>query len=125
MTPESDKEPKAKGQGTPPKQPRLEMPPDLEATYANLVRIAHTPSEMVFDFARLLPGDTGAKVMARVLMSPLSAKLFHRALAENLSKYEAIFGEITIPSRPSGLADFLFRGTQSPSDEPPESPEEE
>jgi hypothetical protein len=117
-SPEPDPKKRPKGQAL--KQPKLELPPDLEAVYVNLVRIAHTPSEMVFDFARLLPGDTGVSVLARILMSPLSAKLFHRALTENLAKYEATYGAITIPSKPSGLADFLFRSTQSPPDEPPE-----
>jgi hypothetical protein len=41
-------------------------------------------------------------------MSPLGAKLLQRALAENLSRYEAAFGEIKIPGENS-LADFLFR----------------
>ena len=116
-SPKHDPQKQPKGQT--PKQPKLVLPPDLEAVYVNLVRIAHTPSEMVFDFARLLPGDTGVSVLARILMSPLSAKLFLRALTENLAKYEATYGEINIPSKPSGLADFLFRSSQSPPDEPP------
>jgi len=51
-----------------------------------------------------------------VLMSPLSAKLLERALADNLSKYETTFGEIKIP-RGKSLADDLFRSLQPP--EPP------
>jgi len=35
---------------------RSEFPPDLKTDYVNLVRIAHSPSEMVFDFAQLLAG---------------------------------------------------------------------
>jgi hypothetical protein len=101
-----------------PQQPKLVVPSDLEAHYANLVRIAHSPSEMVFDFARLLPGNLHAPVVARILMSPLSAKLFQHALSENLTKYEATFGEIVIPKKQS-LADNLFRSLQ-----PPEAPEE-
>lgn len=92
---------------TPPGH-RFQLPKDLPVTYANIVRIAHTPSEIMFDFSRLLPGDTAAQVNARVLMSPLGAKLLHRALAENLGKYEAAFGEIQVPHTQS-LADFLFR----------------
>ena len=68
------------------------MPKELEPTYANLVRIAHTPSEVMLDFARLLPGDPAAQVVSRVLVSPISAKLLVRALTENLVKYEAQFG---------------------------------
>ncbi len=54
------------------------------------------------------PVIPGAKIVSRVLVSPLSAKLLVRALTENLAKYEAQFGEIKIPERQS-LADFLFK----------------
>jgi hypothetical protein len=93
--------------------PPLEVPADLEVEYVNLVRIAHSPSELVFDFAHLLPGSSPAKVRSRIVMSPLGAKLFYRALAENLAKYEASFGEITVPGS-SSLADYLFRPPSSP-----------
>lgn len=101
-----------------PQSPPLEVPADLEAAYANLVRIAHSPSELVFDFAYFMPGASPARVRSRVVMSPLGAKLFYRALAENLAKYEASFGEIKIPGEVS-LADYLFRPPQ-----PPEPPKE-
>jgi hypothetical protein len=94
------------------KLPPLEIPEDLQPLYANLVRITHSPSELVYDFARMLPGGSPAEVQARILMSPLSAKLFHRALGENLSKYEANFGEIKIPGGTSSLAEHLFRPPQ-------------
>ena len=47
-------------------------------------------------------------------MSPLSAKLLLRALSENLSRYEAAFGEISMPR--SSLADQLFKPFQQPND---------
>ncbi len=96
-----------------PTFPPLEFPPDLEIEYVNLVRIAHSPSEIVFDFAHLLPGNQTARVQSRIVMSPLGTKLFFRALGENLSKYEAAFGEIKIPGG-STLADQLFRHNQTP-----------
>lgn len=97
-----------KGTPKPVKRPSIILPKDLEPTYANLVRIAHTPSEVMFDFARFLPSDPHAKVVSRVLVSPLSAKLMLNALADNLAKYETQFGEIKVPQRQS-LADFLFK----------------
>ncbi len=96
--------------------PPLDVPADLKPEYVNLVRISHTPAELVMDFARLLPGDAGAKVCSRLMMSPVGAKLFFRALAENLARYEAAFGEITLPGDPA-LVSELFRGTRPP--EPP------
>ncbi len=108
-------------QNRPPTPPPLEVPPDLKADYANVVRIAHSPSELVFDFAHLLPGVSPARVCVRVVMSPLGAKLLQRALAENLARYEAAFGEIKIPGENS-LADFLFRPPTPPT--PPTPPKE-
>lgn len=96
----------------------LEIPADLRPVYANLVRIAHSPADIVLDFAHLLPGETQTHVNARVIMSPLSAKLLLRALTENLARYEAAFGEIHMPA--STLADQLFRPFQPPESPPPE-----
>jgi len=98
--------------------PPLESPPGLEVEYVNLVRIAHSPAELVFDFAHLLPGAGAARLRSRIVMSPLGAKLFHRALSENLAKYEAAFGEIAVPGDTT-LADHLFR----PPTPPPQPPQ--
>lgn len=84
----------------------VELPANLEAVYSNFALITHSPSELVFDFARALPNVPKARVYARVLMTPLNAKLLLRALADNLQKFEAQFGEIAVPSH---LADHLFR----------------
>lgn len=99
----------------PPAHPELEVPANVQVAYANLVRISHTPSELVFDFAHLLPGATSAQVCSRIVMSPLGAKLLHRALSENLTRYEAAFGEIKIPGETGSLADFLFRPPAPPN----------
>jgi len=97
----------------PPLGPNIEMPADMEAVYSNLVRISHSPAELVFDFARQLPGQTVARVVSRLLMSPVGAKLFYRALAENLARYEAAFGEIPLPGD-SPLANNLFHPHHPP-----------
>ena len=100
------------------KRPSLEIPKDLEPVYVNLVRIAHAPSEIIFEFAHIFPGNPVARVKTRLVMSPLSAKLFHRAMAENLAKYEANYGEITVPVDQS-LAEYakLFRPSGAPDDD--------
>ncbi len=92
--------------------PDMQFLPGSEPVYTNLARITHSPSEFVIDLARLLPGDATALIQARVIMSPLSLKLFQRALSDNLAKYEANFGEITIPGGTT-LADVLFRPPSS------------
>jgi len=75
----------------------IELPQDLEAIYSNFALITHSPSEIVIDFAKLLPNVPRAKVYARILMTPMNAKLLHRALGENLRKFEDKFGEIKTP----------------------------
>ena len=103
---------------TPPQNPgpQMDIPPGLEPIYSNLARISHSPADIVIDFAQLLPGESKASVRARILMTPLSAKLLLRALKENLARYEAALGEINVPTT---LADSLFRPLQ-----PPEPPKE-
>jgi hypothetical protein len=102
-----------------PVGPILELPANLELVYANLARIAHSPSDIVIDFAHLLPSEPHAKIRSRVVMTPLSAKLLVKALAENIARYEASFGEINIPVN-STLADNLFKPFQAPPEPPKE-----
>jgi hypothetical protein len=85
------------------RQIQIELPGDLEATYSNFVVISHSPSEMILDFARVLPNMPKARVYARIVMTPMNAKLLHKALGENLSKYEDKFGQIKTPDTGFGL----------------------
>jgi hypothetical protein len=77
----------------------IELPAELEAVYANFALITHTASEVVMDFARVLPNTPKAKIHARLIMTPMNAKLLHRALGENLSRFEQQFGEIKTPDQ--------------------------
>jgi hypothetical protein len=97
--------------------PPLEVPDGLQAVYVNLVRISHSPAELVFDFAHLLPGSSSAQVLSRLVMSPIGAKLFYLALGENLARYEAGFGKIPVLGNNS-LASNLF-GSIIPPERPP------
>lgn len=104
--------------------PKINIPEGMQPTYTNLARIWHSYAEVIIDFAHILPAETTANINARVVMTPLSAKLLLRALTENLARYEAAFGEIKLPSN-SSLAENLFRRFQPPeSPEPPEPPKE-
>jgi len=91
---------------TPPQQMAIEIPANLEAVYSNFALITHSPSEIVVDFARLLPNMPKARIYARIVMTPMNAKLLLRALGENLSRFEAQYGEIIVPT---GLAEQLFK----------------
>ncbi len=97
------KKPPAPGQ----RQINVEIPAELDAIYANFVIVSHSASEVVLDFARVLPNVPKAKVHARILMTPLNAKTLLKALQENLGRYEERYGEIKLPQeeeeRPIGF----------------------
>lgn len=86
----------------------IDIPKELKAVYSNVAFISHTPAEMVFDFAQVLPRNPRGTVLARVVMSPMHAKMLHAALTQNIATYERQFGEIRLPQQIS-LADQLFR----------------
>lgn len=65
-----------------------------EGTYANLAMIAHSSSEFVIDFIRLMPGVPKAKVKSRIIVTPEHAKRLLLALKDNIKKYEDAFGSI-------------------------------
>ena len=75
---------------------KVELPADLEAVYSNFAILNHSPSEVIIDFARMLPNMPKVKVYARIIMTPTNAKALHKALEDNLAKYEKRFGEIKI-----------------------------
>lgn len=65
-----------------------------EGVYANLAMIAHSNSEFVIDFIRLMPGVPKAKVKSRIVVTPEHAKRLLYALKDNIEKYEDAFGAI-------------------------------
>ncbi len=76
-------------------QLNIELSEDIaEGIYANLAMIAHSNSEFVIDFIRLMPGVPKAKVKSRVVVTPEHALRFLAALRENIERYEAAFGKI-------------------------------
>lgn len=68
-----------------------------QGTYANLAVIAHSASEFVIDFVRVVPGVKTAKVHSRIIMTPEHTKRLMRALEDNIRKYESLNGEIKLP----------------------------
>ncbi|MBQ2417818.1 MAG: DUF3467 domain-containing protein [Alistipes sp.] len=64
--------------------------------YSNFVVIAHSPSEVILDFASILPGMAKAKVSNRIILTPEHAKRLLLSLQENLHNYESKFGTINI-----------------------------
>ena len=76
-------------------QINIELPEEIaEGQYANLAMIAHSNSEFVIDFIRLMPGVPKAKVKSRIVISPEHAKRLVAALSDNIKKFEDTFGSI-------------------------------
>lgn len=98
------------------RQLKVEFPANMSAVYSNGVIVSQTNTEIVLDFIQILPNDSRARIQSRVIMTPSGAKAFHRALGQNLERYEQAHGEIEIPPPPATLADQLF-GSINPDEE--------
>lgn len=78
-----------------PNQINIELSEEIaEGIYSNLAMIAHSNSEFVIDFIRLMPGVPKAKVKSRIVITPEHAKRLLSALNDNIAKYESTFGPI-------------------------------
>lgn len=79
-----------------------------EGVYSNLAVISHSPAEIIIDFTRVVPGVPKAKVHSRIITTPMHAKMFLRALQDNIDKYEARFGEIKVNQQQPPEQQFGF-----------------
>lgn len=76
-------------------QLNIDLPEEVaEGIYSNLAVIAHSNSEFVIDFLRLVPNVPKAKVKSRIILTPQHAKRLLKALADNVNKFEKQFGPI-------------------------------
>jgi hypothetical protein len=76
---------------------QIELTDDIaQGIYSNLAVIAHSSSEFVVDFVRLMPGVPKAKVQSRIILTPEHAKRLMLALVDNIQKYESQIGEIKL-----------------------------
>jgi hypothetical protein len=86
----------------PPQQINIELgEKEAEGIYVNLAMITHSPTEIVIDFSRVMPRTPKSRVLARIIMTPMHAKLLANALEDNLKKFEAQFGEIKVWGMPN------------------------
>ena len=80
-----------------------------EGIYSNFVLTAHTASEFIVDFARILPGLKKAKVLSRIVMTPQTAKSLLMVLTRTIDKYEKTFGEIQVRGGKQGVPPIGFQ----------------
>lgn len=67
-----------------------------EGIYSNLVVLAHSASEFILDFTRVLPGNPTAKVYARIIMTPQNAMGLLKTLEADIARYESQHGKIRV-----------------------------
>jgi hypothetical protein len=80
-------------QQQPTNQLNIEISEEVaEGTYANLAIITHSHAEFVIDFVNVMPGTPKSKVKSRIIFTPMHAKRFMKAMAENIERYEAAHG---------------------------------
>ena len=78
-----------------PSQLNIEISEEVaEGTYANLAIITHSHAEFVVDFVNVMPGTPKSKVKSRIILTPMHAKRFLKALEDNVNRYEAANGTI-------------------------------
>ena len=81
-----------------------------EGIYSNLAIITHSHSEFALDFIKVMPGVPKAKVKARIILTPQHAKRLLKALKDNISKFEAVHGDIKDTEVPPGAIPLTFGG---------------
>jgi hypothetical protein len=82
-----------------------------EGVYANLAMIAHSHSEFVIDFIRMMPGVPKAKVKSRIVITPEHAQRLLVALKDNIRKYEEAYGTVTAMEDQAFSFPMNFKGT--------------
>ena len=94
----------------------INLSPEVaEGTYSNLAIVAHSSSEFVVDFVRMMPGQKNANVQSRIIMTPENTKKLLFALQENVAKYEKQFGTIKLngTTAPGSTIPMSFGGGQA------------
>ena len=86
-------------QGPKPQEVQFQVQMDDEVAngqYINLAMVNHTETEFTLDFLYVQPQAPVARVRSRVITNPKHIKRLILALQDNLSKYEARFGPVTV-----------------------------
>jgi len=95
---------------TPP-QPRisLERSADYRENYANSVQVRVNLWDFMLSFgivSQATPDSVQIQSFQGVYVSPQQAKALYNVLQQNITQYEAAFGEIRLEARP-GAAGFV------------------
>ena len=81
---------------------------EMIGQYCNLVMFHHNPEEFTLQFIYVFPNVPQGKLVSSVIVSPAHAKRIVKALAENISRYEAQFGPIRDVPEPNPVPNVGF-----------------
>ncbi|NLX49464.1 MAG: DUF3467 domain-containing protein [Methanospirillum sp.] len=76
---------------------QVQMPPDLDPVYSNMIQIAFKDDEFTFLFLHQIPGTNQARTKAVVSISPRHAKSLLAVLGRSMGEYEEKFGPLDAP----------------------------
>jgi hypothetical protein len=85
-----------------------------DEVYSNVPIINFTPNEFILDFARFSPGMTKAKIHARVILNPATAKGLQKTLEMAMKNFETKFGQVNISGQEDHVIGF---GVERENDE--------
>ena len=81
---------------------------EMVGQFSNLVMFHHNPEEFTLQFIYLFPNVPQGKLLSSMIVSPAHAKRIMKALAENISRYEAQFGPIRDVPEPTPVPNVGF-----------------
>jgi hypothetical protein len=95
-------------------QLQIEITPETaDGIYSNLAIIAHSMSEFVIDFVRIMPNAPKANVKSRIISTPEHAKRLMLALQDNITKFEQQYGKINLNNMPASPKIPVFGGGEA------------
>jgi hypothetical protein len=85
----------------PTKPPEIQLQIQIDddvanGQYVNMALVNHTETEFTLDFIYVQPQQPKAKVRSRIITNPKHMKRLLLAMQDNVAKFEARFGTITI-----------------------------
>jgi hypothetical protein len=81
---------------------------ELVGEFCNLVMAHHNAEEFTLHFIYVFPNVPQGKLVSSVIVTPAHAKRILKALAENISRYEAQFGPIREVPEPTPVPNVGF-----------------
>lgn len=76
---------------------QVQMPPDLDPVYSNMIQLAFKDDEFTFLFLHQIPGTNQARAKAIVSISPRHAKSLLAVLGRSVGEFEEKFGTLEPP----------------------------